>query len=62
MNDSGTDLKLRAEAAKALMPYKHHKLGEGGKKEQRQADAAKVAGRFAPAVPPKLVALSGRKV
>ena len=33
----------------ALMPYVHTKRGEGGKKEQRQEAAQKVAGRFAPA-------------
>lgn len=34
MNDPGSDAKLRVDAAKALMPYMHQKLGEGGKKEQ----------------------------
>lgn len=62
MNDLEADVKLRADAAKALMPFMHNKLGEGGKKEQ-QADAAKkVAGKFASTVPPKLVAAGGRKV
>lgn len=46
----------------ALMPYVHTKRGEGGKKEQRQEAAQKVAGRFAPAAPPKLAAVGGRKV
>lgn len=62
MNDSGADLKLRADAAKALMPFVHKKLGEGGKKEQAQEAAQKVASRFAPARPPKLVAAGGKKV
>jgi phage terminase small subunit len=62
MNDAGTDVKVRTDAAKALMPYKHQKLGEGGKKEQRQADAQKVAGRFSAAAPPKLIAAGGKKV
>ena len=56
------DAKLRIDAAKALLPYKHHKLGEGGKKEQRNEAAKKVAGRFSPAPPPKLVATGGKKV
>lgn len=57
MNDSGSDAKLRVDAAKALMPFTHHKLGEGGKKGT-QADAAKRAGagKFAQASAPlKLV-------
>ena len=62
MNDAGADAKLRVDAAKALMPYKHARLGEGGKKEQRQKEAEKVAGRFSAGVPPRLVAAGGRKV
>lgn len=57
MNDSGTEAKLRVDAAKALMPYKHQKLGEGGKKDAKH-DAAKTAaaGKFGAAPPPlKLV-------
>ena len=63
MNDPEADVKLRAEAAKTLMPFMHTKLGEGGKKEQ-QADAAKkvAGGKFAAAAPPKLIASGGRKV
>jgi phage terminase small subunit len=44
------------------MPYKHARIGEGGKKEQRQNAAEKVAGRFSAGTPPKLVAAGGRKV
>lgn len=62
MNDQGTEKKLRIDAAKALMPFVHHKLGEGGKKEQRDEAAKKVASKFAPAAPPKLVAAGGKKV
>lgn len=62
MNDSGSEAKLRVDAAKALMPFVHQKLGEGGKKEQKQAEANKVASRFATAAPPKLVAAGGKKV
>jgi phage terminase small subunit len=62
MNDSATDAKIRVDAAKALMPYIHAKKGEGGKKEQKQAEAQKVASRFAPGAPPKLVAAGGKKV
>ncbi|KAF1005465.1 MAG: hypothetical protein GAK28_03217 [Luteibacter sp.] len=56
MNNAMEDIKLRKEAAAALLPYKHKKLGEGGKKDAAQEAAAKVAtGRFAPKAPPKLV-------
>ena len=61
MNDLEADVKLRADAAKALMPFMHNKLGEGGKKDQ-QADAAKRAagGKFAAAAAPKLIVNNGR--
>lgn len=58
MNDGMSDAKLRVDAAKALMPFMHQKVGEGGKKDE-QADKAKKAGagKFAAAAPPlKLVA------
>ncbi|HYD58957.1 MAG TPA: terminase small subunit [Noviherbaspirillum sp.] len=62
MNDLLLEPKLRVEAAKALMPFEHKKLGEGGKKEQQAEAAQKVAGRFAASAPPKLVAAGGKKV
>lgn len=49
-------------AATALLPYKHQKVGEGGKKDQQQAAAKQVASRFAAAAPPKLVAAGGKNV
>lgn len=52
MNDLEADVKLRADAAKALMPFMHTKLGEGGKKEQQAEAARKVASKFAAAAPP----------
>ena len=44
MTDETLDAKLRLDAAKALMPYVHQKVGEQalGKKEQRE-QAAKTA-------------------
>ncbi|MQA39023.1 terminase small subunit [Rugamonas aquatica] len=57
MNDPAAPAKLRVEAAKALMPFMHKKPGETGKKEQRDVDAKKVAGRFASAAPPQLKAV-----
>ena len=61
MNDGELDDKLRIDAAKALMPFVHSKLGEGGKKDQRQDAAKKVAGgKFAAAAAPKLIVNNGR--
>lgn len=61
MNDGELDDKLRIDAAKALMPFVHGKIGEGGKKDQRQDAAKRVAGgKFAAAAPPKLVVSNGR--
>ena len=62
MNDPGEDMKLRQDAAKALMPFFHQRKGEGGKKEAKQEAAEKVASKFSPAAPPKLVAAGGKKV
>lgn len=62
MNDISADVKVRADAAKALMPFMHQKKGEAGKKEERADAAKKVAGRFSPSAPPKLVAAGGKKV
>ncbi len=50
------------DAAKALLPYQHRKLGETGKKEQKNDEAAKVAGRFSQATAPRLVTFGGKKV
>jgi len=63
MNEPAADLRLRIDAAKAMLPFKHKKLGEGGKKDE-DANKAKQAGagKFAAAAPPKLVAAGGKKV
>jgi phage terminase small subunit len=56
MQNNGIDLALRIVAAKALLPFKHHRVAASGKKAA-QADAAKTVGtgRFASSAPPKLV-------
>jgi phage terminase small subunit len=54
MNDPATEMKTRADAAKALLPFMHKKLGEGGKKDQKQEDAKTAANMFAPMAPPAL--------
>lgn len=57
MNCEAASASMRADAAKALLPFVHQKKGEGGKKDDA-ADRAKKAGlgrfRAAPA-PLKLV-------
>lgn len=62
MNDGELEPKLRIDAAKALMPFTHAKLGEGGKKDQKQEEAKRVASRFGQAAPPRLAATGGKKV
>lgn len=62
MNDVEADIKIRADAAKALLPFVHAKKGEGGKKETRLEEARKVASKFAPSAPPRLIAAGGKKV
>ena len=49
MNDSGSDAKLRVDAAKALL----RERAEAGKKELKQEAAKKAAGgKFAASAPP----------
>lgn len=62
MLNGALEPRQRIDAAKALLPYEHPKLGEGGKKDQQKANAAKAASRFTSAPPPKLVAAGGKKV
>ncbi len=53
MNDRQEDRKMRLQAAVALLPYEHQKLGESGKKEQKDKEAAAAGrGRFAPGMAP----------
>ncbi|WP_423394990.1 hypothetical protein [Burkholderia sp. LMG 21824] len=46
---------LQVRAAIAAVQYTHPKKSETGKKTQRDEAAKKVASRFTPAAPPKLV-------
>ena len=55
MNDGRTEPKLRVDAAKALMPFVHAKIGETGKKDAKGAAAEKAANKFAALATPKLV-------
>ena len=52
MSDPMADAKLRVDAAKALLPYKHAKKGEVGKKEEAAERAKSAASKFKPATPP----------
>lgn len=53
MKCPGLDFDDRFKAAKELLAYEHPKMGETGKKQQRDNDAGDVVkGRFAPAKPP----------
>lgn len=58
MDHQDIDLRLRFEAAKTLMPFKHQKLGELGKKESKQKKAEDVGkGKFGPGRAPTLKAV-----
>ena len=55
MNDLEADIKLRADAAKALLPFQHAKI-ENNVKDERAEKAKKASvGKFGAAAPPKLV-------
>ena len=56
MNDPAADIKLRADAAKALLSADLRAVAAKGKKEERHGAAKEASGgRFAPSTPPKLV-------
>jgi phage terminase small subunit len=45
-NNPTIDIKERIKASIALAAYQHQKKGEGGKKEDKQKNAEKVASKF----------------
>ena len=60
MNDPAVSASLRIAAAKAAAPYRHKKLADAGKKQERITAAAGAgAGKFAPSAPPKLKIVNG---
>ncbi|WP_295850993.1 hypothetical protein [uncultured Xylophilus sp.] len=61
MNDSGTEAKLRVDAAKALLSAQVRRAENGGKKVQARAAAktAAGAGKFASSAPPARLAAAG---
>ena len=57
MNDDLADVKIRVDAAKALLSAQVRRAENGGKKDAVAEAAKKVAGgKFAAAAPPRLVA------
>ncbi|WP_235578205.1 hypothetical protein [Pseudorhodoferax sp. Leaf267] len=61
MNNDTTDVKLRIDAAKALLSAKVRRAENGGKKEQAKEAAKKAdTGKFASSAPPKLVSAGGK--
>ena len=60
MNDNEIEDRLRIDAAKTAAQYMHPKVGESGKKDEKQ-DAAKKAGagKFGASAPPRLVSSRG---
>ena len=57
MNDVNASVKDRLEAAKALAPFKHSKVGEKGKKASKEEAAAEIGGKFGPRQRPKLTSV-----
>ena len=59
MNDASADPLRRDKMAVAAAGYVHARAGEGGKKDEQQAAAQKVAkGRFAPSAPPRMATVT----
>lgn len=55
MSSQILDVRLRIDAAKALLPYMYQRKGETGKKDDQQEKAGKVSsGRFAAGPAPAL--------
>jgi len=57
INHQQLPVAMRADAAKQLLPYKHARMGETGKKETKKEKAREISrGRhkFAPRTPPSL--------
>ena len=59
MNDYEADIKLRADAAKALMPFVHAKIEAGVKDAKAEAAKKASGGKFGAATPPRLVVNRG---
>lgn len=55
MDADAVDMRLRADAARVLMPYFHERKADTGKKAQRHEAAKKVAKRFNVSTPPRVL-------
>ena len=55
MADPQQAIRMRIEAAKALLPYVHAKKAGGGKDQRQDASKKASAGRFGASKPPTLV-------
>lgn len=65
MNHVQMPIALRVDAAKQLLPYKHARVGELGKKEKAKdrAEALTRKSRFGPSAPPTMLrAIEGGKI
>lgn len=64
MNHAHLPFALRFDAAKALLPYQHARIGEQGKKEKakERAEVLSRKPRFSPSPPPRILrAIEGGK-
>ena len=52
MNDLEADIKLRADAAKALLPFQHAKVENTIKSDKQDAAKKAATGKFGAAAPP----------
>ena len=59
MNDFEADIKIRADAAKALLPFQHAKLENTIKADKQDAAKKAATGKFGAAAPPLRV-VNGR--
>lgn len=55
MNDLEADIKLRADAAKALLPFQRAKVENTVKSDKQDAAKKAASGKFCASAPPKLV-------
>lgn len=55
MNDIEADVKLRADAAKSLLPFMHPKIEAGVKDAKAEAAKKAGSGKFGASAPPKLI-------
>lgn len=57
MADNSLDMRLRIDAAKALLPFVHARKGDAKKVERLDAAKEAAKGKYSPMAPPKLAAV-----